>query len=216
MEVMVLTGCDGMKRENPDSRIPTTRKEAEGLAKSTAKQQKRMGLEFAVQLKKIHFEKGRILDAGCGGGEMAYQLAQVLPRADVVGLDLPGPLLKIAEEAAEAVPNFTVVKGDVQKMPFEDNWFDVVVGMNVFHTVDDPVAMLNEVERVLKPHGVFGMGDRKRSWAGAVIPSLKKAYTAEEARKILAKSNLRPWKLKEKSFWFSVTAGEYRSEPGKG
>jgi ubiquinone/menaquinone biosynthesis C-methylase UbiE len=213
---MVLTGRDRMKRENPNSRLPITKEEAEKQAKSVAKQQKRTGLEFAVQLKKIHFEKGRILDAGCGGGEMAYQLAQVLPRAEVVGLDLPGPLLEIAEEAAEAVPNFKIEKGDVQKMPFEDNWFDVVVSMNVFHTVDDPVAMLNEIERVLRPHGVFGLGDGKRSWAGFVIPSLKTAYTAEEAREILARSDLRPWKLRERFFWFSVTAGEYRPEPRKG
>lgn len=214
--VMVLTGCDGMKRENPNSRLPTTKKEAEKLAKSAAKQQKRMGLEFAVQLKKIHFEKGRILDAGCGGGEMAYQLAQVLPKAEVVGLDLPGPLLEIAEEAAEAVPNLKIKKGDVQKMPFEDNWFDVVVSMNVFHAVDDPVAMLNEIERVLKPGGVLGLGDGKRSRAGYVVPALKTAYTAEEAKEILAKSDLRPWKFRERFFWFSVTAGEYRSEPRKG
>ncbi|MGC1123067.1 MAG: class I SAM-dependent methyltransferase [Candidatus Methanofastidiosia archaeon] len=204
-----------MNRENPNSRLPTIKKEAEKLAKSVAKQQKRTGLEFAVQLKRIHFEKGRILDAGCSGGEMAYQLAQILPKAEVVGLDVSGPLLEIAEEVAKDVPNLEIEKGDVQNMPFKDNWFDVVLSMNVLHTVGDPVAMLNEIERVLKPEGVLGLGDRKRSWAGYVIPALKTAYTAQEAKEILAKSNLRPWKFKETFFWFSVTAGKYNSETRK-
>ncbi|MBU7015679.1 MAG: class I SAM-dependent methyltransferase [Theionarchaea archaeon] len=202
-----------MKRKNPGPRLPRTKKEAEKLVKSVEKQQKRMGLEMATQLKKIHFKDGRILDAGCGGGEMTYQLAQILPKAEVVGLDEPGPLLEIAEEVARDVPNLSIEKGDIQNMPFKDNWFDVVVSMNVFHAISDPVAMLNEIERVLKPGGVCGLGDRKRSWAGYMIPALKTAYTAQEAKEILAISRLRPWKFNETTFWFSVTAGEYQSKP---
>ncbi|MBU7020754.1 MAG: class I SAM-dependent methyltransferase [Theionarchaea archaeon] len=200
-----------MKRKKTNPGVSHTQEDATKLAKSVEKHQKRMGVEFAAQLKKIHFETGRILDVGCGGGEMAYQLAQMLPKAEVVGLDEPGPLLEIAKTMAEDVPNLEIEKGDVQNMPFKDNWFDVVISMNVFHLVDDPVAMLNEVERVLKPEGVFGLGDRKRSWAAYVIPALKVTYTAQEAKEILAASRLRPWKFNETVFWFSVTAGEYTS-----
>ena len=48
-------------------------------------------------------------------------------------------------------------------MPFEDDSFDVVVSVNTFHVVDDPVAMLNEIERILKPEGILGLSCIKRS-----------------------------------------------------
>jgi ubiquinone/menaquinone biosynthesis C-methylase UbiE len=82
------------------------------------------------------FAQGRILDAGCGAGDLALELARRIPEAEVVGLDLSEPLLQLARSStAEAGLTARVVfeKGDIQKMLFQDGWFDVVVSLNTFH-----------------------------------------------------------------------------------
>ena len=45
-------------------------------------------------------------------------------------------------------------KGDVQKLYFEENTFDVVFSTNMVHWVSKLIIMLNEIERVLKPDGL--------------------------------------------------------------
>jgi ubiquinone/menaquinone biosynthesis C-methylase UbiE len=200
-----------MKRKPVYSKIPKNQLEAQKYAKSVEKRGKRMGKDFAEGLKRIGFERGCILDAGCGSGEAAVELAAAFPEAEVVGVDLSEPLLEMAKKsAADFFHNLSFERGDVQAMAFENDSFDIVVSMNMLHVVDDPVAMLNEIERVLKPNGILGLGDIKRSWAGYFVPALKSAYTAEEAKDILRRSNLRPWEFTEAFFWFSLKAGDTR------
>jgi ubiquinone/menaquinone biosynthesis C-methylase UbiE len=201
-----------MKRKPVEPKIPKNQLEAQKYAKSSEKRGKRMGKDFAVGLKRIGFEKGRILDAGCGSGEVAIELAAAFPEAEVVGADLSEPLLEMARKsAADLFHNLSFEREDVQALSFEDDSFDIVVSVNMLHVVDDPVAMLNEIERVLKPTGILGLGDNKRSWAGYFVPALKSAYTAEEAKDILQKSNLREWEFTEAFFWFSLKAGGKRN-----
>jgi len=189
-------------------KIPQTPEEAKVYAKSAAKRGERTGKSLAQSLKQKKFETGRILDAGCGSGEIVIELALAFSKAEVYGLDLSEPLLQLARKAADDICNVVFQKGDVQAMPFEDNFFDVVISMNTLHVVDDPVAMINEIERVLKPEGVLGLGDIKRSWMGYFIPRLKAGYTTEEAKHILNQSYLRKWEFTETLFWFSLKAGD--------
>ncbi|MGB2798301.1 MAG: class I SAM-dependent methyltransferase [Dehalococcoidia bacterium] len=101
----------------------------------------------------------------------------------------------------------TFEKGDVQAMPFEDDSFDMVISLNMLHYVDDPVAMLNEIERVLAPSGMFGLGAIKRSWLAMIWPIFKMAYTATEAGELLQRSKLRTWELRESFLVLTVAAG---------
>jgi ubiquinone/menaquinone biosynthesis C-methylase UbiE len=196
-----------MKKAPVITPIPRNAEEAKKHAKSASKRGMRIGKSLAQSLSQRGFKTGCILDAGCGSGEIVVELANAFPEADVVGLDLSEPLLEMARESADELKNVSFKNGDVQKMPFEDDSFDVVVSMNMLHVVDDPVAMLNEIERVLTSEGVLGLGDIKRSWAGYFMPLLKTGYTADEVKEILHQSTLRPWVFMESTFWFSVRAG---------
>jgi ubiquinone/menaquinone biosynthesis C-methylase UbiE len=156
------------------------------------------------------FEKGRILDAGCGAGEVLIELAHAFPKAKLVGVDLSQPLLDAARSSAQHAglsDRVTFEKGDVQAMPFEDGSFDVVISLNMLHYVDYPVAMLNEIERVLAPGGMFGLGAIKRSWLAFIWPIFRMAYNAAEARELLRQSKLRTWELKESFLVLTVAAG---------
>lgn len=191
----------------PFSKIPSTPKDAMSYHKSSAKRGRRIGKNFVGLLVKHGFRRGRVLDAGCGSGEVLIEIAKAFPEAELVGLDLSEPLLEIAREQAEDADlsdRLTFRKGDVEAMPFDDDSFNIVISVNTFHVVDNPVAMLDEIERVLKPDGALALTCVKRSWLSLLMPILKTAYTVSEANEILDCSSLRPWRIRDYLLWFVV------------
>lgn len=113
----------------------------------------------------------QLLDAGCGAG-MALQLAADLG-AQVSGFDASAALLDIARER---LPHATFAQGDLEKLPFEDNTFDVVTGFNSFQFAADPVNALRQARRVTKPNGhvfVVTWGEPAGMEAAALVAALK-------------------------------------------
>ncbi len=164
-------------------------------------------------LAQMGFENGRILDVPTGSGEVAICLARTFHDAEVVGLDSAGPRLESARAAAAEAGlscrvSFEV--GNVWEMPFEDDSFDAVVSLDTFHAVDRPIAMLDEVERVLASDGVFLLSDIKRSWLKSFMQALKAGYTPGEVKELLQRSRLRPWIFHTSLLRFGVVVGEPR------
>lgn len=94
------------------------------------------------------------LDLGCAGGFMAEALAE--RGALVTGID---PAAKAIEAArAQAARSGSRVSYDVgtgEALPYADALFDVVVCVDVLEHVSDLGQVLSQVERVLKPGGLF-------------------------------------------------------------
>lgn len=87
-----------------------------------------------------------VLDLGCGrGGVVELVWTEVRLAA---GLD-PDPS-SLTEHRATRLP---VVRGVGQHLPFADESFDLVVSVWVMEHLDDPLAVLSEVRRVLRPGG---------------------------------------------------------------
>jgi ubiquinone/menaquinone biosynthesis C-methylase UbiE len=88
----------------------------------------------------------RILDVGCGKGFLLYEFTQVLPQAQVAGIDISQYGI---ENAKEEVRPFLRV-GNANKLPFENNSFDFVVSVNTLHNlyVYDLWQAVREIERV--------------------------------------------------------------------
>jgi len=94
----------------------------------------------------------RLLDVGCGAGG-----ALVAARdrgADVYGLDASNNL---AEIARRRLPGATIEVGEMEALPFADESFDVVTGINSFQFAGDVVAALREARRVCRPGGTVAM-----------------------------------------------------------
>ena len=112
-----------------------------------------------------------------------------------------------AEQSGEALSVRKFQKGDVEKVDFEDDSFEVVVNAFMVHIVEDPVAMLNEIERITKPEGKILITDLRRIWLGLFIKKLKPAHTLEEGEAVIKQSNLRAGQCSRGPFWWDYMAG---------
>jgi len=182
---------------------------AEEYARKHQKIAEKFGHEMARKLAQRGFGGGRILDAGCGFGATAIVLAQALPQSEVVGIDLSEPLLALAAQTAQAVglaERMAFKKADVQKIPYDDDSFDALINLQMLHIVEDPVAMLDEVERVLAPDGFLFMADIRRSWVGWFDKVFKSALTVEEAGALVRRSKLREGVFSSDLLWWRYEA----------
>jgi ubiquinone/menaquinone biosynthesis C-methylase UbiE len=95
---------------------------------------------------------GRVLDLGCGEGQVARLAAAIGGVTSVVGVDPTWAQLSEAKRRGDEV---LLVRGVAAALPFAGSSFDAVVACLVFEHVRDADAGLGEVGRVLSPGGRF-------------------------------------------------------------
>ncbi|WP_303814463.1 class I SAM-dependent methyltransferase [Selenomonas ruminantium] len=90
----------------------------------------------------------RILDVGCGMAHLLYEFSQVVPGIEVKGIDISDYALKHAKEEIRDSLQY----GKAQEIPFEDNFFDLVISLTTLHNlkVFDLKRAVQEIERVSK------------------------------------------------------------------
>lgn len=96
--------------------------------------------------------RSEVLDMGCGAGFLANDLA--LAGHSVTGIDLSTSSLKIAE-SRDKTHTVRYQQGDVYRVPFPRESFDVVAAMDLLEHVSDPQKVIEEATRVLRPGGLF-------------------------------------------------------------
>lgn len=105
-----------------------------------------------------------ILDAGCGTGRFAKLMVERGCR--VTGVDQSPGMLAEARKRLSDEGKVSLIEGDLQKLPFEADHFDLVVSMATFAFLEDPLAVLDELFRVVKPGGrvVVGIITAEGAW----------------------------------------------------
>lgn len=96
----------------------------------------------------------KVLDVGCGTGEITARLAAKYPEASFLGVDVDDQHLIRAGIRCEAFGyrvRFEVA--DAMSLQYDDDAFDFVVCRHVLQTVPDPVKVLEEIRRVTRPGG---------------------------------------------------------------
>lgn len=97
-------------------------------------------------------KKLKLLDVGCGAGLLTNDLA--LSGIQVTGIDLSESSLEMAEKY-DTSKTVKYIKANAYQLPFEDKSFDVVTSMDFLEHVEEPLKVVNEISRVLKPGGLF-------------------------------------------------------------
>jgi SAM-dependent methyltransferase len=96
----------------------------------------------------------RVLDVGCGSGELLAHLSDL--GALAAGVD-PAPEMR--EATRRRAPDADVRDGDAEHLPFAGASLDVVVAVNALQFADDPLGALAEIRRVLVPGGSVGVAN---------------------------------------------------------
>lgn len=96
----------------------------------------------------------RILDAGCGTGEASSRLAELFPRAEVLGVDILDQNLEMARERyVHLAPRLSFQHQSIFELPAEDASYDLTVCRSVLHSIPRPNRVIAELVRVTRPGG---------------------------------------------------------------
>lgn len=99
------------------------------------------------------YKNKKVLDIGCGPGWYTVNYAR--GGANVTGVDLTNKAVELTAKflEIERLKNGFAHQADAQRLPFENDSFDLVASSGVLHHVPDPILAFKEVRRVLKPEG---------------------------------------------------------------
>jgi len=105
-----------------------------------------------VEMAALHMrrEGDRVLDVGCGGGALSVLIKENF--TEVYGVDILEDACSIAAQKGVISQ---VVDLNAEAMPYNENFFDVVVCLDIIEHVLDPLRLLADCQRVLKYGGQF-------------------------------------------------------------
>jgi ubiquinone/menaquinone biosynthesis C-methylase UbiE len=104
----------------------------------------------------------RVLEIGCGTGNLTLLVKRMRPQLEVVGLDPdPKALARAARKAERAGLTLGLDRGFADQLPYPDGCFDRALSSLMFHHLEQDlrVASLREVLRVLRPGGSLHVMD---------------------------------------------------------
>ncbi|MBI2174972.1 MAG: class I SAM-dependent methyltransferase [Candidatus Omnitrophica bacterium] len=139
-----------------------------------------------------------ILDAPCGTGELIRWLLPKLPKARIVGVDGSAAMLDVARQKWAGEPRATFQHALADALPFGEQTFDWVFCCSSLHYFKQPVRVLAEFARVLKPTGWLLVLDWCRDpwhcrlidwWKRRFDPTHVRMYTTQEIDGLLHDAN---------------------------
>ena len=120
---------------------------------------------FVISQAAVLKDHGEAVDLGCGAGQLVMEMARKAPGLHVTGIDLSAKMLADARHSAERAGLEDRVDfrlGNVEEIPFPDQSLDLVISTASLHHWTEPVKVLNEIDRVLKPGGAYYVFDLRR------------------------------------------------------
>ena len=130
-----------------------------------------------------------VLDVGCGGGRTISKLAAMAAQGKVHGIDYSEESVAASRRynaQAIRVGRVEIHLADVGKLPFADNTFDLVTGVETHFWWPDIAAGLREIRRVLKPGGTLILIAEVYKGADAIMSRLCEKQAPITGMKMLA------------------------------
>jgi malonyl-CoA O-methyltransferase len=115
----------------------------------------------------------QILDLGCATGEGSAQLKRTFKKARIVGLDASAAMLRQLRRRSSLLRPLRAVCGDLAALPLASRSVDLVFSNLAGYWCADPMAMFNEVRRVLRPDGMLLIS----TLGPGTMPELRQAWS---------------------------------------
>ena len=114
------------------------------------------GLDFLFTHKKM--KNLKILDIGCGAGLAINLMTKAAPDSKITGIDYSETMVEeagILNKSSIESGNVIIQKGSVEKLPFEDDLFDLVIATETIYFWPNLAKDFKEVYRTIKNDGSF-------------------------------------------------------------
>ncbi|MDX1807006.1 MAG: demethylmenaquinone methyltransferase [Paenisporosarcina sp.] len=108
-------------------------------------------------MSRMNVQKGSTtLDVCCGTADWTISMGQAVgPEGKAIGLDFSQNMLNVGYEKVKAFPQIELIHGNAMELPYPDSTFDyITIGFGL-RNVPDYMQVLKEINRVLKPGGMF-------------------------------------------------------------
>ena len=134
-----------------------------------------------------------VADIACGEGYLSVESAQWARR--VVGIDKSPDVLKRAKALADrrGVRNITWKRGDMEKLPLEDDSVDVVLLSQALHHATDPARAMTEAARILRPSGrvvALDLREHDQEWVRDRVGDRWLGFKDDELERLVAGAGL--------------------------
>ena len=139
----------------------------------------------------------RILDIGCGDGKITAEVALLVPRGSVVGLDNSREMMSFARDRfpPESWPNLEFQYGDASKLQYEDE-FDLILSFACLHWVQDHGPVLEGIRRSLKNGGRILMQFGGQGNAAGILDGNRRTHFGAEMVQVLRRLQVSLWLLR--------------------
>lgn len=127
---------------------------------------------------------GDVLDLGCGTAQLPVQLCETAPDCRVMAVDLSAHMLELARfnvEVAGLSDRIHLEQMDAKEMLWEDAHFDLVISNSIVHHIAEPLTVLREAVRVVRPGGRLFFRDLLRPADEAEVAALVETHMADES-----------------------------------
>ena len=172
--------------------------------------------EYQDKIIELIPKNAKVLDVGCGGGQILFQIASERTDISLTGLDLSHEQIGRAKKRNEKSGNIAeFIQGSALELPFDDNYFDVVYSVGSIKHWPLATKGLKECIRVLKPKGQLLISECNKNcnisdaisftkkWRTPIIFKpfntyfylkyvAERSYTLEETIEMFEKNNIKP------------------------
>lgn len=135
---------------------------------------------FRLLLSRLELEPtARVLDVGCGTGNLLACVADQFPQVELVGIDMCRPMLE--QGCSKLGDRAQFIQADSERLPLPSKYFDVLLNTHCFHHFPDQARAVSEMYRVVKPGGeVFVVdGWRDGPWGHMIYDRLVPAFEGD-------------------------------------
>ena len=136
-------------------------------------------------------ENDHVLEIGFGTGKLMFEMAKLVNKGLIEGLDLSDTMVAIAEKKNKkyiAEGKVIIRQGDFEETAYNDNRFDKICSANTVYFWPHPDNCLKKILRILKPGGklILAFEDIKQLESRPLNTNIFHIYHQDEIKKLLS------------------------------